>query len=79
VALVRTGVSEECIASIIRVTRIGELVITVTSNRSTQRRNTTATWRNIPEDDILQEYTYVGVNIFTAVTMKNAVKTSNLT
>jgi hypothetical protein len=39
VALVRTDVSEERIASIIRVTRIGELETTlaVTSNRSTLR------------------------------------------
>jgi hypothetical protein len=42
VALVRTDVSEELSASIIRVTRIGELVTTlaVTSNRRTLRRNT---------------------------------------
>jgi hypothetical protein len=35
--LVRTDVSEECIASIIRVTRISELgtTLAVTSNRST--------------------------------------------
>jgi hypothetical protein len=41
VALVRTNVSEERIASIIRVTRIGELgtMLTVTSNQSTLRRN----------------------------------------
>jgi hypothetical protein len=43
VALVRTGVSEKRIASIITVTRIGELgtTLAVTSNRSTLRRNTT--------------------------------------
>jgi hypothetical protein len=42
VALVRTDVSEELSASIIRVTRIGELGTTldVTSNRRTLRRNT---------------------------------------
>jgi demethoxyubiquinone hydroxylase (CLK1/Coq7/Cat5 family) len=41
-ALVRTDTSEERIASIIRVTVIGELgtTITVTSNRSILRRNT---------------------------------------
>jgi hypothetical protein len=41
-ALVRTDVSEEGIASIISVTRIGELgtTLAVTSNRSTMRRNT---------------------------------------
>jgi hypothetical protein len=42
VALVRTDVTEEFNASIIRVTRIGELVTTlaVTSNRRKLRRNT---------------------------------------
>jgi hypothetical protein len=42
VALVRTDVSEELIASIIKVTRIGELgtTLAVTSNRRTLRRNT---------------------------------------
>jgi hypothetical protein len=42
VALVRTEVSEELRASIIRVTRIGVLgtTLAVTSNRITQRRNT---------------------------------------
>jgi hypothetical protein len=42
VALVRTDVSEERIASIIMVTRIGELgTLAVSSNRSTLRRNRT--------------------------------------
>jgi hypothetical protein len=58
VALVRIEVSEERIASIIRVTRIGELEITlaVTSNRSTLLRTflssvlTGVTRRDIPED-----------------------------
>jgi hypothetical protein len=42
VALVRTDVSQECIASIIRVTSIVELgtTLAVTSNQSTPRRNT---------------------------------------
>jgi hypothetical protein len=42
VTLVRTDVSEERIASIIRATRLGELATTlaVTSNRRTLRRNT---------------------------------------
>jgi hypothetical protein len=40
VALARTDVSEELSASIIRVTRIGELgTLAVTSNRRTLRRN----------------------------------------
>jgi hypothetical protein len=43
VALVRTDVSEELSASIIRVTRIGELgtTLALTSNRRTLRRNST--------------------------------------
>jgi hypothetical protein len=59
VALVKTDVSEERSASIISVTRIDELgkMLAVTSNRRTLRRNTiTATWRNIPEDDILHSH-----------------------
>jgi hypothetical protein len=41
VALVKTDISEEIIASIIRVMKIGELgTLAVTSNRSTLRRNT---------------------------------------
>jgi hypothetical protein len=42
VTFVRTDVSEELIASFIRVTRIGELgtTLAVPSNRRTQRRNT---------------------------------------
>jgi hypothetical protein len=41
-ALVRTDVSEELSASIIRITRIGELgTIAVTSNRRTLRGSTT--------------------------------------
>jgi hypothetical protein len=52
VVFVRTDVSEECIASIVRVTRISELgtTLAITSNRRTLRRGT---WGNIPEDGIL--------------------------
>jgi hypothetical protein len=46
VALVRTDVSEELSASIIRVTRIGVLGKTLAeiSNRRTLRSNTTESW-----------------------------------
>jgi hypothetical protein len=54
VALVGTDVSEEFSASIIRVTRIGELgTLPATSNRCTLRRNTR---RNIVKDDILHSH-----------------------
>jgi hypothetical protein len=46
VALVRTDVSEELSASIIRVTRIGELgMLAVTSNRRALRINTNSSQR----------------------------------
>jgi hypothetical protein len=50
VALVRTDISEESIAPIVRVTRISELgeTLAVTSNRSTRC--------NIPEDGILHSH-----------------------
>jgi hypothetical protein len=53
VALVRTDVSEELSASIIRLTRIGELgtALAVTSKRRTLRRNTI-----FPEDGILHSH-----------------------
>jgi hypothetical protein len=59
VALVRPDVSEEPSASFIRMTRIGELETTLaaTSNRRTETSVLTrATWRNIPEDDILHSH-----------------------
>jgi hypothetical protein len=71
VALVRADVSEELSASFIRVTRIVELgtTLAVTINRLKLRRNgeggvkfletlvlIRATWRNIPEDNILHSH-----------------------
>jgi hypothetical protein len=49
VVLVRTDVSEELSASIIRVTRFGELgtTLAVTSNRRTLRRNTRCNVRRL--------------------------------
>jgi hypothetical protein len=65
-ALVRTDVSEEAIASIIRETRIGELgkMLETTRDRSMLRRNST------PHDVTCQK---------TAFLIVAAVKTSNLT
>jgi hypothetical protein len=63
VVLLRTDVSEELSASIIGVTRIGELgtTLAVTSNRRTLSLSFSETWvltrdtrRNIPEDAILR-------------------------
>jgi hypothetical protein len=78
VALVSTDVSEERRASIIRVTRIGELgtKLAVTNNRRTLR---SATRRNIPEDAILHSHrrenlkTYISADIFRAVTARPRV------
>jgi hypothetical protein len=60
-ALVQTEVSEELSASIIRVTRIGEVgkTLAVTNNRRTLRRNTL--------------YCYIRFEDFSAVTMKNDI------
>jgi hypothetical protein len=74
-ALVRTDVSEERSATIIRVTRIGELgtKLALTSVL------TIATRRNIPEDAILLSHRreslkfYVGIEVFTATNMRNGV------
>jgi hypothetical protein len=60
-ALVRTDVSEDLSASIIRVARIVELgTLAVTSNRRTLLRNTPiltrATRRNMPEDGIFHSH-----------------------
>jgi demethoxyubiquinone hydroxylase (CLK1/Coq7/Cat5 family) len=51
VVLVRSDVSEECIASIIRVTRIGELGTTILSSETPVLIRVTL--RRIPENGIL--------------------------
>jgi hypothetical protein len=55
VALVRTDISEERIASIIRITRLSELgtTLAVTSNRGTLRINTMIVTANVPSSPIL--------------------------
>jgi hypothetical protein len=64
VALVRTDVSEERCASIIRVTKIGELgTLVVTSNRRTLGRNTRATRCNIPENGIPHSHRRDNLNL----------------
>jgi hypothetical protein len=72
VVLVRTDVSEELIASFIRVTRIGELgTLAVTSNSPSSSETwvlTRATWRNIPEDDILHSNRRENLKSYTAPT-----------
>jgi hypothetical protein len=54
-ALVRTNISVECITSIIRKTRIGELgTLPGTKNRNMLRRNTSVLWaRVVPSTPIL--------------------------
>jgi hypothetical protein len=66
VVLVKTDVSEERFASVIRVTKICKLItLAVTSNRNTLQRNgkhvrtsvlTGATRRHIPEDGITHSH-----------------------
>jgi hypothetical protein len=74
VALVRTDVSEELSASIVRVTRIGELgTLAVTSNRRMPRRNTMsvltrATRCNIPEDGILHSHRHENLKSYIVLT-----------
>jgi hypothetical protein len=84
VTLVRTEVTEKNIASIIRVTRIGELgtTLAVTSKRSTLRSIrssetstlTTATWCNIPEDDSLHSHHRESLKFFTAYIIWKTLK-----
>jgi hypothetical protein len=71
--LVRTDVSEERIASIIRATRIGELgtTLTVTGNRSTLRRNTVLTRdtrRHIQDDGVLHSHRRENLKSYIALT-----------
>jgi hypothetical protein len=60
VALVRIDISEECSASIIRVTRIGELgtTLAVTRNRRTLRSNT----------NLIEELSFSDTSVLTRAT-----------
>jgi hypothetical protein len=78
VALARTDVSEEQIAYIIRVTRIGELgtTLAVSSNESMLRRNT-----NITEDGILHSHRRENLKsyiISCSLTVFSLAKTGNI-
>jgi hypothetical protein len=61
VALVKTDVSEEISASIMTVTRIGELG-TMLALRSSETFLTKATRRNNPEDTILHSFPTSGIH-----------------
>jgi hypothetical protein len=67
VALVRTEVSEELSASIIRMMRIGELETTlaVTSNRRTMRRNTKCSL------SLMEALSYSETSVLTRATLRN--------
>jgi hypothetical protein len=56
VDLVRTDVSEELIASTLRVERIRELILMETTGSLETSVLTRASWRHIPEDDILYSH-----------------------
>jgi hypothetical protein len=81
VAIVRTDVSEEIAASIIRVTRLGELgrTLAVTSNRCTLRRNKSAmlvTAVVVPSSPILvtlmtEDLSYSETSVLTRATRRN--------
>jgi hypothetical protein len=75
VAFVKTEVSEELSASIIRLTTIGELgtKLSLYTNRRTLRRNTMslltrATRRNIQEDGILHSHRRENLKSYIALT-----------
>jgi hypothetical protein len=76
---VRTDVSKELSAPIIRVTRISELgtTLTVTSNRPTLRRNTKMTLSSYQTSDLQEPHGVTSQK--TAFFIVTAVKTSNLT
>jgi hypothetical protein len=68
VTLVRTDVSEEPSASFIRVTIVPSSPVLVTLMKEALGSSETsvltrATWRNIPEDTILQKYVFIRTHL----------------
>jgi hypothetical protein len=69
VALVRTDVSEELSASIIRVTRISDLGTTLAATSNRRYVPTRATWCNIPEDAILHSHRRENLKSYTVLSL----------
>jgi hypothetical protein len=73
VALVRIDISEELSASIIRVTRIGELgtTLAVTSNRRTLLRNTVVPISPIRVSRMMEALRFSETSVLTRATQRN--------
>jgi hypothetical protein len=73
---VKTNVSEGCIASINRVTRIGELgtTLAVINNRNTLRRNTVHTANVVPSSPILATLMIEAIRAFETSVLTKATR-----